>query len=95
MSLIIKEEAKLDIEDAYNWYASKNEKLGESLTRYIDLAFNSIINSPEGFKIINKNKRAIPLKKFPYLVIYEVFDNEIVILAVFHTSPHPKKRKIN
>ena len=29
------------------------------------------------------------MKKFPYVIIYEVFDTEVVIYSVFHTSRNP------
>jgi len=34
------------------------------------------------------------LKKFPYGVHFNIIENEIIIVAVFHTSQSPKKWSI-
>jgi hypothetical protein len=36
--------------------------------------------------------RELPLKKFPFVIPYEVFQDEVVIYSVFHTSRNPTNK---
>ncbi len=36
--------------------------------------------------------RELSLKKFPFVIIYEVFNDEIIIYSVFYTYRDPSKR---
>jgi len=33
----------------------------------------------------------MPLAKFPFIIIYEIIESEVVIYSVFHTSRNPDK----
>jgi len=39
-----------------------------------------------------KHFRQLPLSGFPYVLLYGVWRDEIIIYRVFHTSQHPKKK---
>ena len=44
------------------------------------------------YAIIDKNYRQIILKTFPYVVVYEIVEEAVVVFAVFHTSQNPIKK---
>lgn len=91
-TLVIKEEAKFDITDAYEWYESKQQKLGEKFKSQVRKAFKSILANPKGYQVITGNFRQAAVPKFPFVVVFEVFETEVVVYAVFHTSQHPTKK---
>jgi plasmid stabilization system protein ParE len=91
-NLVIKEEANLDITDAYEWYESKQPNLGTKFKRQLLKTFKSIQLNPNGSQIAFKNNRQATVSKFPYIVVFEVFDTTIVVFAVFHTCQDPKKK---
>ncbi|MFT5778061.1 MAG: plasmid stabilization system protein ParE [Crocinitomicaceae bacterium] len=91
-NLEIKDEAKLDIREAYDWYEEQLADLGKTFEKSLNKAIRSILKTPTGYKHITDSQRQIPLKKFPFVIIYEVFDNTIVVFAVFHTSQNPEKK---
>lgn len=57
----------------------------------IDQTFDSLEINPF-CQIRTKSYRAIPLRKFPFLVFFEVFEvkNIVKILRVFNTSLNPE-----
>jgi len=92
-NLIIKEEAAIDIEDAYWWYENKQHNLGDLFLEFLEKSFSSIIVNPKIYAKKYKEMRQAPLQKFPFVVIYEIEEKNIIIFAVFHTSRNPKKIK--
>lgn len=92
-NLIIKEEAGFDISDAYEWYESKQPNLGDKFKRQLLKTFKSVHSNPTGFQIIFDNQRQANVSKFPFVVVFEILNLDIVVFAVFHTSQNPQKKK--
>jgi len=95
--LIIKEEANEDVISAFLWYEEQQEGLGDKFLLCLDEYCSVITENPYIFQAKYNTLRQAILKRFPYVIIYEVEENALVVYAVFHTSRHPKgweKRKI-
>ena len=90
-NLIIKEEAKHEIVEAYNWYEDKQNKLGDKLLVSLDECFNTILKNPKIFAKQIQNIRQAIVKTFPYVVIYEIEQKQIIVYAVFNTNQNPGK----
>ena len=90
-NLIIKEEARNDIFDAYHWYESKQIGLGDRLIKIIENQFKHIIKNPSSFLIEIEQMRKLVIPKFPYVIIYEIEENNIFVYALFNTNQHPQK----
>ena len=87
--LVIKEEAELDISESYQWYESKRNGLGEKFLNFLDEYFNGIQQSPTHYQERNNNRRYCPMKRFPFVIVFEIEITCIVVYAVFHTSRNP------
>lgn len=73
-----------DIDEALDYYASKNSNLvGDFLDR-IEEAKQKILNAPEGFEAKHKDIRTVLLKQFPYHIYYTIDGYKIIILAILH-----------
>ena len=57
--------------------------------RCIDETISRIAKNPEMFPIALRNTRKVMVKKFPYTLYYEIGDEDIMILAVFHAKRSP------
>ena len=66
--LEIKEEARLDILQAANWYADKAPDLHLKFIKQLELTLKSITSNPKTFKKIYKKFRQAALKKFRMLL---------------------------
>lgn len=84
--------AELDIENATDYYANISVRVLKSFNRRLDEALLKISINPF-FQRKYGDVRFLTLKKFPYIVLYEV-DEEIktiYILSVFNTNQNPEK----
>ncbi|WP_185207754.1 type II toxin-antitoxin system RelE/ParE family toxin [Chryseobacterium sp. C3] len=89
--LIIQEEAGLEILEAYIYYENAQKGLGEKFMKQLNKYFVRIQNYPKHFEI-KKNYREAFVQKFPYLIIFDIIDNKIIILSVFNTHQNPTKK---
>ena len=87
-----KEEARKDIIETAAWYRDKRTDLDKIFLLAIEKAISRIKNNPAAGRKIYKAFREISLKKFPYVIIYEIIFNTIVIYQVFNTWQNPKKK---
>ena len=89
----ISEEAKLDLEDAYQWYESQINQLGSEFIRVVDKNLASIQKNPFAYPIIYNNVRRKLLPRFPYGLFYIIQENLIFVFACFHVKRDPKQWK--
>ncbi len=90
--LVIKPRAIQMAKDAYEWYEEEQPGLGNLFLTELEISYDKIEAWPASYAKIKKNFRQAILKTFPYVVVFEIFKNEVVVYAVFHTSRSPKKK---
>ena len=91
--LVIYDRAKQDIIDSFDWYENKIAGLGNRFIDEVERELNYIKSFPEHYQIKYKSTyRQAVLRKFPYLIIYEVLKRKVVILSVFPARENPKKK---
>lgn len=83
-----------ETKEAYTWYESQSNGLGERFLTVLEKYQNSILSNPELYKKSYKNFREIYLNSFPFLLVYywNKEKKEIIIISVFHCSRNPKKK---
>mgnify|MGYP001155433852 CR=1 FL=1 len=92
-NLVVKEDADQEIIDAYLWYEERSEGLGERFLSCLDECFETICKNPNTFQKVHKKVRQAIVSVFPFVVIYEKGDKEVIVYAVFHTSKDPTNWK--
>lgn len=92
--LIIKEEADLEIIDAYFYYESKQTALGEKFLSQLEIYFERICENPNYFEVKKKNYHEAYIRKFPYLIIYQVEGSNIIVYSVFNCSRNPERKPL-
>lgn len=90
-SVKIAYEAETDIRKAFLWYEDQKESLGSRFEANVYETVNHIQNDPLSFQIRYGNTRISFMKKFPYGIHFQIKENQILILAVFHTSQDSEK----
>lgn len=92
--LIIEPEAQEEIIDAIEWYESKQVGLGADFLNYLDGYFQTLKNAKATFELKRKPVfRELPLKRFSFVIIYEEFQDQIIVYSVFNTYQAPEKKK--
>jgi len=92
MKLIIKEEAARETIEAFLWYETTNKGLGESFLGELEECYHKIMRNPEAFQKQYKDFRHTQLKRFPFIIIFEIEKESALIYKVFHTSSNPRLR---
>ncbi|MGB0880003.1 MAG: type II toxin-antitoxin system RelE/ParE family toxin [Polaribacter sp.] len=86
-------DAKIEIFKGYTWYEDKRVELGEEFINEVEEALEYIEKYPEHYQIKYRNKyREAVLKRFPYLIIYEIIENSVVVYSVFPSKDNPIKK---
>lgn len=91
MKLQVLDEADAEAIEAANWYEDRSPGLGYDFWAQLRAAFAKIEADPGRyarveFAEVQGDVRRLILERFPYLVIYQIFDDLIVVLAVSHAS---------
>lgn len=88
--LVILPKAQAEMADAVDCYEPKQTKLGKRFVLCVDKLFNIFLKNPFQFSEKTPPFREALVNKFPYLIIYQINDNEIIVYSVFHTSQNPE-----
>ncbi len=87
----VRPRAETDIDEAYAWYESRVETLGEAFLRAVEACFARIVRNPEAHLIVHGRVRRARLHRFPYGVYYVIRDETIDVLAVYHGRRRPRR----
>lgn len=88
--IVITLRAQIEIEDAFDFYATKSAVAPAEFIAEIEEAYSRLSLNP--FYLVRyKNLRTLSLKKFPFLLIYLIEDDTVIIKACFHTSKNTSK----
>lgn len=93
--LLISEEAKLDIFDAFLWYENQRDDLGFEFEASLENGFHVVVDNPLAFQEKYDHVRVHFVERFPYGIHYIIDQDCIRVFGVFHTSLDPinwKKR---
>ncbi len=91
-SLVLKSVAEEQIDEVYNWYEDQREHLGEDFLEELQDYFDIIKKSPAIFSKNESNYNQAFLKRFPYVIVYDINEKEVVVYSVFHTNRNPDNR---
>ena len=93
-NLLIKPEAEDEINEAVDWYESKKIGLGLEFLIHLQDYFDILKTEIPIFQIKRKpSYRELPLIRFPYVIIYEVIDNNVIIYSIFNTKQDPIRKR--
>ena len=85
-SLTVHHAAVLEMQETFEWYQSAKPGLGFEFLDEIEIGFTKIRTSPHHYSSINKHLRKYLLTRFPYIIVFEIEDNTVIINSVVHTK---------
>jgi hypothetical protein len=85
--------AKFEIFEAYDWYDAQREGLGLEFLEALDVFYTSLRRNPFSYSFYDEPVRQGRLKRFPYTVVFEVIDSNIIIYSVFMIRQDPSKKR--
>lgn len=84
-------EAERELEDAFWWYERQRSGLGLEFLLGFDAAVEGLRRLPEGHELVALRTRKALLRRFPYLVLYTIEAERLLITAVFHGRRDPHR----
>jgi hypothetical protein len=85
--------AQKEIRSAIEHYQQISPELGARFQDYLDGYISLLQSGTVDFALKKGVFREIPLKRFPFLVIYEVLDLQTVLIhSLFNTHQNPDKK---
>lgn len=82
-------EAQEEYDAAIDWYELQQTGLGADLARKVGDSISRISANPLLHAKAYGDVRKATVKRFPYVVLYQVDPTEILVVSVFHTSRDP------
>ncbi len=91
-TVVIEKRALKDVQKAVDYYDKQLIGLGKKFYTALDKHIVTIANNPF-YQLRYKDYRALPVKKFPYLIVFYIHEhsNTVFISAVFHTKQNTSK----
>ncbi len=90
--LILDDKATFEIQDSYQYYELISKELSNRFFKTVWNYLEKIQNNPYLFSSINDSIREAYIKKFPFVIVYEIVGKTIIVYSVFHTSRNPGKK---
>lgn len=91
--LLVSDESRLDIIDAYSWYELQREGLGKDFELCLEAGFDALTRNPKVCPIKYRQIRVFYIRRFPFGIHYSIEFNDIKVFSVFHTSRNPNSWK--
>lgn len=88
--IVLQSEAIWDLKEAFDWYEKQKEGLGFEFIEEVESGYLKISKHPLHYPPINTQFRRIRINRFPYLVIYEIEGNSVIVNSVRHVKREPK-----
>ena len=87
---IFRPAAAADVEDAWRWYETRKEGLGEEFLGVVQATVAQIEAHPESAPVVHRDIRRQLLRRFPYGLFYRLIRGEVVVVACFHAKRSPR-----
>ena len=88
-TLSLQTEAILEIQDAFEWYEEQKDGLGYELLAEIEFCYKKLIERPDHFSYINSRYRRIKTNRFPYILVFEIEDKQVIVNTFRHVKRKP------
>ena len=90
--LELRKRALNQMQKSYDFYESKSTGLGERFLSTIEEYFERIADNPKLFQIKREEIREVYIKYFPFVIVYQIVKETIIVYSVFHTSRNPSNK---
>jgi hypothetical protein len=89
MRIRLLEVAEIELDEAIQYYNDKALGLGDDFLAEVLKALNRIARFPESWHPCSKRTRRCQTRRFPYGIIYQIRQDEILVIAIadLHRKP--------
>src|SRR5262249_3661795 len=81
--------AQSEYDEAADWYESRRAGLGVRFVAALQQIIQAIADQPDRYPEVWPGVREAPVSGWPYCVYYQVHDDHVMVIAVFHSARDP------
>ena len=81
--------ARQELKEATLYFGDINPILGKAFAEDVERTISLILRFPEAWPRVSRSARRCRTQRFPYALLYRVWNEQIEILAVMHMSRQP------
>jgi toxin ParE2 len=89
MNIRFLEPARIELDDAVDWYEMEQRGLGSRFLTEIRSVLKRISVFPDSCTVIAPGLRRCLTRKFPYMLVYGLENDTVIIIAVAHMHRQP------
>jgi len=89
MRFIFHPDAEIELEQIVTYYESRQNGLGLEFADEVLATIARILDYPQVGSLFSKNTRRCVAKRFPYGIIYQIYEDTVQIIAVAHLRRRP------
>lgn len=89
MTIILIPPADQELIEAIDYYNDQLVGLGDQFYTSFLNTVSYITKAPEAWKKVGSNTRRINIKRFPYLILYVLDEQDILITCIAHQHRNP------
>jgi len=82
-------DAKNELNQGVDYYEECQTGLGREFLKEVYSTIQLILQYPQAWPRLSENTRRCLTNRFPYGIIYQIFNDEIYIIAVMHLNRKP------
>jgi plasmid stabilization system protein ParE len=81
--------AQAEYDEAVDWYESRQAGLGLRFLGALQKTMQTIGEQPDRYPEVEPRVREALVSGWPYCVYYQIHDDHVMVIAVFHSSRDP------
>jgi hypothetical protein len=89
MEIRLLDVAQQELDEAVEYYNAEVSGLGDQFLLEALSAFDRIKEFPKAWHPYTKNTRRCQTRRFPYGIVYEILESEILVIAIAHMHRRP------
>ncbi len=90
MEIRLLDVAQHELDEAIEYYNVESPGLGDQFLLEVLSAFDRIRQFPNSWHPYTENSRRCQTRRFPYAIVYQILEPEILVVAVAHTHRRPE-----
>jgi plasmid stabilization system protein ParE len=89
MKVVFLEAAQKELEEAVAYYDARRQDLGDEFATEVERAASRLVARPTSWALLSPRARGCRTRRFPYQLVYQIREQEILIVAVMHQRRRP------
>ena len=81
--------AREELEEAIEFYNQRRRGLGYEFAEEVESTISRIVALPRAWPVVSPRARRCRTRRFPYGVVYQIREDEILVVAVMHLKRRP------